>query len=101
MMILLTSYLGFYPRNDFGEQRTFFHLADGSFQTHYDPQASLYPEESALLYQMLRQIEYNVPLAMNKKERKTIFDLLLKYYRWHVPNFGEMRSPEILHSILN
>ena len=100
-MIDLSSYLGFLPNDDYSKVNAFFNLADGNFQKVYDPRHSLHPEESILLHSILEEKRKGVVLTLNKKERAEMLQILLKYYRWHVPDFGEMKSPEILHSVLS
>jgi hypothetical protein len=38
-------------------------------------------------------------MSLTRDERRKILDYLTDYYRLHVENFGEMKSPEVLREL--
>lgn len=99
-MFQLSRHLGFYPQNDFGEERFFFNLASGQFKTHFgDPEIFLDTEASELwnryMHSDLQSVEEE---GFNGLQRKQILDNLVRFYKLHVAGMGEIRSLEVLHS---
>jgi len=99
-MYQLSRHLGFYPQNNFGEERVFFNLASGQFKTHFgDPEIFLDQEASELwnryMHADLQSVEEE---GFNGMQRKQILDNLVRFYKLHVAGMGEIRSLEVLHS---
>ena len=100
-MLKLSSFLGFYPNISSDGDENFFHLGDGNFQAAFDPRSTLDPQDSKLLKVFIQKMEEGDVLHFSGQERQKILSILIKYYGWHLPNFGEMKSPQILHAILS
>lgn len=100
-MLRLTQFLGFYPSNNYSTSLTFFHLLDGQFQNAYDPRHTLDPEDSQDWNNLMRSTETSLSLRLEKKQREILLQNLIRYYSYHIPGFDGMKSPSILHSILN
>jgi DNA repair protein RecO (recombination protein O) len=100
-MLQLSSFLGFYPNVNGGVKEVFFHLGDGNFQAVFDPRSTLDPQDSKLFKVFIEKVEADEGLMFTGQERQRILSILIKYYSWHLPNFGEMKSPQILHAILS
>jgi DNA repair protein RecO (recombination protein O) len=96
----LSRHLGFYPQNNFGEERVFFNLASGQFKTHLgDPEIFLDQEGSVLWNRYMHADLQSVKEeGFNGLQRKKILDDLLRFYKLHVAGMGEIRSLEVLHS---
>jgi DNA repair protein RecO (recombination protein O) len=102
LMIQLSRFLGFYPKKTRLTQQPYFDLQGGEF-TEYEPHHPDYL--SGILVQKLEDLlncnfESIESLEITKKERMTLLDAMVVYYRLHVPGFGEVKSLEILKSIL-
>ncbi|MFW6268371.1 MAG: DNA repair protein RecO [Marinilabiliaceae bacterium] len=102
VMFHLADHMGFMPENNYSFQGMWFDLKNGCFvpsePTH--PMA-LKPEKAALfsrLFDMeIASLEY---LARNVSERRDILEALLDYFRIHAHGFGNLRSLDVLHSML-
>ena len=112
-LMRMTRFLGFWPaireerrsaelRDRLRRPVACFDLKEG-IMTEMIPrhEAFLPPAESAMVPFILRM---NFPtmhlFRMNREQRNRILDVLTDYYRLHVPEFPELKSLEILRSIV-
>ena len=98
MMLKMTRFLGFWPNTDRYSKDEYFDLIKGTF-TPLTPQHGQYivPEEAKYIPYILK-IDYanSCRLRLGRKERWHMLEVMLHYYQLHVPNFGELKSLEIL-----
>ncbi|MBL7137294.1 MAG: DNA repair protein RecO [Bacteroidales bacterium] len=101
--IKLSRYLGFKPQGNRSEYNRFFHLREGSFHPLYSsPDACLDEQESAWFFQLIKtDLDQLSQLSFPAKVRSNLLDKILLYYRFHLPGFKEIRSHEILHTVLS
>ena len=53
-------------------------------------------------HSMLRMTYANMHLfSMSRAERRRVIDIMIKYYRLHLPSFPELKSPAVLHQIFD
>ena len=99
-MFKLSRHLGFYPQNNFGEERIFFNLASGLFISHYnDPELHLDEVSSKLWHRYMSSEYQSVKNSdFNGSQRKLVLDNLVRFYKLHVAGMGEIRSLEVLHT---
>jgi DNA repair protein RecO (recombination protein O) len=99
-MFQLSKHLGFYPHNNFEEERVFFNLASGRFKTHFgEPEIYLDKDASELWNRYMHSDLQSVKEeGFNGSQRKITLDNLARFYKLHVSGMGEIRSLEILHS---
>lgn len=100
-LVMLTRFLGFLPSSDCYEQGALFDLRIGEFvmsvPLHHD---FLAPDESAVMYKLMRINYQNMHLfRMSRQERQHCLDLILLYYRLHVPSFPELKSLSVLKAV--
>jgi DNA repair protein RecO (recombination protein O) len=81
-MVKLSRYLGFGPQ--FANEILGGRITD---------------EETEKILSVLIALNFGDPLPMTNLQRRTILDLLLKFYADHLENFGEIRSVQILREI--
>ncbi|MBX3163342.1 MAG: DNA repair protein RecO [Bacteroidetes bacterium] len=95
----LTKYLGFEPQNNFSTQMPYFDCREGKFSS-----ASLaFPlglskEESFLFSEFLKI--HALKTNISHTQRQTLLNILLAYYRVHLPNFNEVKSLEVLKEVI-
>jgi len=98
----LSRFLGFYPNlGSNGERAEFFDLREGHFCTaaplHRD---FLEPDEARLIRLLMRMDFPTMHLFhFSRHERNRIVDVLLHYYRLHIPQFPELRSLTVLRDL--
>lgn len=95
----LGQYLGFEPQNNYNENHCYFDTREGQFA----PVALVWPlglnkEESKLFSDFLKsdKLHYETT-AFN---RRFLLDVYLNYFAFHLPAFGQLKSPEVLREIL-
>ena len=56
---------------------------------------------SAAFGELLKAEAVGMEARLSTHVRKELLDQLLLYFRMHVEGFGQLRSPEVLHAVLN
>jgi len=86
-LIRLTSFLGFLPNID--EIKTEFNKA---YSFDY----------TTVFKTILNTDDYEIELnGINKSNKAELLQLILNYYRLHIPNFGEIKSLSILQEVFS
>ena len=99
----LSKYLGFYPDAEFLESNQKFNLAEGSFSSkHKETKFNLSREESILLSQISGKGFHQLhEIQLIRTQRQKLLEILLKYYRFHLPEMGRINSLEVLKQIFS
>jgi DNA repair protein RecO (recombination protein O) len=100
-MMRFTRFIGFFPNVEQYHDGDFFDLRDGVFVSlpplHRDV---LLPNEASLILSFMRMNYANMGrYQLSHVERNRIIDIVLSYYRLHVPGFPELKSLDILRSL--
>jgi DNA repair protein RecO (recombination protein O) len=94
----LSTFLGFEPHNNYDEHNRYFDSREGGFT----PMALPFPlglaENDSKVFSEFLTIN---PLKthITYQQRSLLLDIWLAYYNLHVPNFGELRSLEVLKEV--
>lgn len=101
-LIRFSRFLGFYPQGSYSASCPVFDLREGKFTPteplHHD---YLSQESSELLGRLIRTNYYSMEsLNMAGKERKSMLDVLLRYYELHLSHIGNISSHKILQQLL-
>ena len=102
-MIRLSRLLGFYPDATDYQKGMYFDMRNGTF-TRYQPMhiQFLSPNESAVFHNLLRMSYENMSaFRFSGRERQTIIQRILEYYRLHLSDFPEIKSLEVLHDVFS
>lgn len=102
-MLQLSRFLGFYPKKTPGEKQSVFDLQEGQF-TNVIPNHPQYISGTLvakleLLYEST--FENSQAFGISNNDRRKLLDILITYYQLHLPGFGEMKSLEVLKTILS
>jgi DNA repair protein RecO (recombination protein O) len=101
-MIQLSRFLGFYPKRTLGEQPGVFDLQEGQLGKHKPEHPNFV---SGIIVKRVEDL-LNCPfeeiesLTITGEERRKLIDILVLYYRLHLPGFGEVKSVEVLKTIM-
>jgi len=99
----LAHFFGFRLQDNYSEERNHFSLREGNFTNmvlandHFI-EADISYHISQLLKAL--QPEDLLEIKLNKNIRRTILNALEKYYIFHIPEFGVMKTLPVLHEIL-
>lgn len=102
-MMRLTRFIGFYPNLEHGYEGEWFDLRNGDFSAVRPPHPDcLGPREAASVKLLMRMNYDNMHLFhFSQAERNRCLEIILYYYRLHIPNFPELKSLEVLHAVFN
>lgn len=100
-MMHISRFLGFFPDLESYSDGALFDLREGHFCTI----APLHPDvlqadEAEKMLMLMRMSVQNMHLfRMSRQERNRIIDLALRFYRIHIPAFGDMHSLDVLRAL--
>jgi DNA repair protein RecO (recombination protein O) len=100
-MVQLSKYLGFFPENNYSANNCYFDVRNGQYtgveQIH---PYILNKEVSAELHKLLKRSFSNIgSFKIGYNLRGQLTDSLLDYYRFHIQDFGKMKSIGIFKEI--
>ena len=97
-LIRLSIRLGFVPEDNFSDKNPFFSLQNGKFLPYrWDEEDTLTQEESLFLHQLLTDGE----VASTRQSRLNLLHHLIRYYKIHNDQLGNITSVDILTSVLH
>ena len=99
-LVKLTKFLGFYPLNNFSAENKFFNIKEGKFVPSYTYDFSLINNESKIFSKILQTdlADFNT-LNISSVDRKSLLEKILRYYSFHIENFGEIKSLGVLKKV--
>ena len=97
-LLQLTRFLGFYP--DFQTTGIYFDLQNACF-TNQIPLAPYLNESESLLFKHISGMIFatNNDAKLNRRQRKNLLDILMRYYQLHLAQFHLPKSIKILNQI--
>lgn len=100
-LMRLSRFLGFYPNLDGYSAGCCFDLRSANFcQTEPAHHDFLYPQEAGRMMVMMRMDFGTMHLyKMSRMERNRLVDIIISYYRIHIPDFPELRSLDVLREM--
>lgn len=101
-MLQFSGILGFYPMNNLSEMNRYFDQTDGQFilQSFSSGHIVLSESDSLLIYKLLEADSNNIELKFNAYEVSRSLDLLIEYYKEHLPGFKPIKSLEVIRTVL-
>ena len=100
-LIELTKHLGFYPNNNYTEKLCLFDLQEGVFISSVPIHPYYIDSETSFEFNKLIAANHkNEDISYNGKTRSELLKTLLLFYKLHVPNFGEVKSIQVLKEVL-
>ena len=97
-LLQLTIHLGFQPNME--GDGTLFDLESGELCNVLPFHPNYIVGEELHIFQTLFT-DYNIRLSMTQIQRRSMLNVILNYYRLHVPEFRSMKSIDVLVDILN
>jgi DNA repair protein RecO (recombination protein O) len=101
-MLQLSSALGFLPGGEATTVTPFFDLQEGLFCEIRPPHPFFLNEiESAIVFKLLHvEMENCHEIEIQRPVRKAILGHLLQFFKLHLDQFGEIKTPDILEMVL-
>ena len=100
-MLHLTRFIGFYPNVEDYASGCSFDMREGCFVYAAPLHADFLPPHEAEKIGLLLRLNYATMrlLRLTREERNRCVDVLLAYYRLHLPDFPEMKSLAVLREL--
>lgn len=100
-MMRMSRFLGFHPDLSGYHAGAFFDLREGCFSTAVPCHGDyLTPPDAEHMMSLMRMSPGNLHLFhLKRDERNRITDFCLRFYRLHIPAFGEMKTLEVLRGL--
>ena len=100
-MIRLTFFLGFSPNIEEGMEGDYFDLEDGCFVTYVPTHVHYLNKEDSLRLVSLLRLDYKTMhlYTMSRLDRNRCVEVILEYFKLHVPGFPELKSFDVLKSL--
>ena len=97
----LSRYLGFYPNDNFSEENCYFNLVKGRYSSVADvPEISLDEQLSKDLNNVRTKGFKSISeLELSRVQKAGLLDALLKFFHYHLPEMGKIKSVEVLQEI--
>jgi len=99
-MLEIASILGFEPSLHHILNGTYFNLESGRFEDTIQTVNALDAKETTMLKKMIAMYFDKSELKLTHQERKLLLEKMLLYFRWHVHDFSELKSPTVLSEVL-
>ena len=101
-MMQLTRFLGFYPKKEPAPNYQFFNLESGLFTSSRPNSPSFIEGETAMYFNALHESSFEdaAKLDFTSAQRRKLLDTLIIYYKLHFPGFGEIKSIDVLKTVL-
>ncbi|MCF8303970.1 MAG: DNA repair protein RecO [Bacteroidales bacterium] len=101
-LVKLSRFLGFFPGGHYSKQAPYFDLQEGLY---YDfvpghPHYMDSPESEILDQLVSASFENPSAIKLTTGQRRKVLDKLVEYYRLHLPSLKEIKSHQILHTVL-
>lgn len=102
-MMRLTKFIGFYPNIEDYSDGCSFDLQNGCFTKLAPQQRGFLNPEDTKKMQLIMRMNYETMrlFKMSHADRNRCLDVILDFYRLHVPDFREMKSLPVLRDIFS
>ena len=100
-LVKLTHYLGFFPNLEGLDSGVCFDLENGCFVRRLPLHNNyLLPKDTIAFVHLLR-LDYDTMYLfdVNRQQRNDILDHIIKYYKLHLAEFGDLRSLDVLREL--
>ena len=102
-MMRLSRFVGFFPNLDAFQEDACFDLRNATFTSHVPLHSDyLLPLDAAQINKLIRMDYENMHLfRLSRHDRNRISDIVLHYYRIHVPDMPELKSFHVLRELFS
>lgn len=97
-----TRFLGFEPSRNFGPLQPIFDMQEGRYTSLKLPEIiSVRAPLSGLFHQLHLNKNFGEDIAISRIQRKQLLEKLHQYYQFHLPNFAELKSLQVLTEVMS
>ncbi len=95
-----TKYLGFAPQNNYTVHTPYFDCREGHFSSVGLTMPLGLNKEDSFLFSEFLKIN-SLKTSITNIQRQLLLEILLAYYKLHVPGFNEVKSLEVLREVIS
>ena len=101
-LVQISKFFGFFPQGNFSESNSYFDLCEGKFRSGMPSHNNyLDPTIAFLLDKVMNSNFENIHhLKIDPKQRKSLLNSLVFFFRFHISSFGEMKSVAVLEEVI-
>lgn len=101
--VQLSRYLGFYPRGIYSPSTPYFDLEEGCFENRRPIHHNYLEGQESEKWSMLTDLSLDgiAIVKLNNLERNILLDQIVQYFQLHLPNFGKLKSLDVLRTVLS
>lgn len=101
-VIQLTKYLGFYPRNNYSQENSFFDLMEGLYLKNQPIHQHFLDEHLSKIFSNLQKVSfaYLNKIKISRTLRNLLLEKLLIYYKIHLNHQGEIKTFKVLQEVM-
>ena len=102
-MLQLSKYLGFYPNGQHNASNPHFDLYEGVFCADQPIHRAVISHELADIFSQLLKCSLvnSNDVEMSNKDRRAILSGIIDYYKIHIDKFEDLKSKEVLETVLS
>lgn len=99
-LVQLSKYLGFYPTNE--KEQLYFDLQEGEFSNVKPIHPYILENQELSLFKSLlgTGFEHLSKLEISNKDRRSLLNQILLYYKLHLNHFKTIKSHEVLETVM-
>ena len=103
LILRLTRFLGIWPTLEGRSRDKIYDLKSACYSFHLPDHGQYLDAEVARWIPVLLHTDYSnmYRLRLDRSKRWHMLDILLRYYRLHVPAFGELQSMDVLRELFS
>lgn len=95
-------FLGFEASNNYSMHHTIFDMQEGRYTSLKLPEIiSIHPPLSHIFNELHQSSIFGLELKLNRMQRQQILEKLHQYYQFHLPNFSELKSLQVLTEVMS
>lgn len=101
-MMRVSRFVGFFPNLDEESRGAYFDLRAGCFTPAVPLHSDFLRPDEAGKIRLLMRMNYETMhlFAITREQRNRCVEIIMHYYRLHVPDFPELRSLQVLREVL-
>jgi DNA repair protein RecO (recombination protein O) len=102
-LIHLSKYLGFFPNNNYSEEKCYFDLKAGAFMQIKPFHTLFLDKEQSLIFSQLMDFsaDQHASIKISYKERTELLEKIIEYYRLHNTGISEIKSMSVLKEVFH
>ncbi len=102
-LLQFSKHLGFFPEGKFSTETPFFNLVEGKFSLQPLTHEYFCSKEMSEILSVFLSLNYeNIGnIKLNSTHRNQLLNNLIVFYQLHINNFGEIKSLDVIKTVLN